>query len=154
MNAHINLDLGAATAAVSTADDLQALHEDFLRVNAILCALVDGLQSGLDGVSRWAAMLDRVGLGWDEAVMRTGIRAAREWAWELAEQAVGLDADRLSRALDDRDRDTEHLGQLISNRWSLFHLANRLVGGGDCRDVAKVVDRLSSARIDVRTISP
>src|SRR5262245_509827 len=153
MNAHINLDLGAATAAVSTADDLATLHGDFGRVNRVLFGLVDGIQAELGAATRWMAWLDRLGLGWDEAMMRTGIGAAREWAWDLAEHAVAADDAARVEILDHRDHETERLGQLISNKWSVFNIANRWAGRGDCRDLNALVDHLAAAQLDLHSLS-
>jgi len=153
MNAHINLDLGIATADVSTTEDLPAIRADFDRINTVLFAMLDELQGGLCSVSPWMARVDRLGLGFDEACMRTGIRTARDLAWRLAEDLVVVDdAEGRAHEIGARDDDTARLGQLIAHRFSLFHLANRVVCWREPRDVGVVIDALSAARVDLSTL--
>jgi hypothetical protein len=149
MNAHINLDLGIATAAVSTSEDHADLRADFVRVNDILFALLDELQGGVGALSPWLGRLDRVGLGWDEACMRLGIRTAREEAWDLSEQLVALDDAAAAEAIAERDRHTARLGGLLCRGWSPFTLGCRVVGARECRDLARITEVLSGVRIDL-----
>jgi hypothetical protein len=153
MNAHINLDLGIATAAVSTPDDLAALHDDFVRVNDVLFTLVDELQDCLGALSPWMARLDRLGLGLDEACMRSGIAFARSRAWSFSERLIAA-ADEPSRTalVVARDDDTSRVGKVICHRLSMLHLANRVVSWRECRDLPRVIDTMSSARIDVADV--
>lgn len=152
MNAHINLDLGLATAAVSTPDDLAGFRDDFVRVNDVLFALLDALQDGLGVVSPWMARLDRLGLGVDELCMRTGIAVARSQAWEFCEELVAIPPPDRAPLVADRDVWTRRLGALVCHRYSALHAANRVVAWRECRDRAQVIDALGAARIDVRTL--
>lgn len=155
MNAHINLDLGIATADVSTSEDLPAIRADFDRINVVLFAMLDELQGGLCTVSPWMQRVDRLGLGFDEACMRTGIRTARDLAWRLAEDLVAApDAEHRSAGIRDRDDDTARIGQLLTHRLSLFHAANRVVCWREPKDVCVVIDALSASRIDLEDLGP
>lgn len=149
MNAHINLDLGLATARVSNQLDLPAFRDDFVRVNRVLFALLDELQGGLGAVSPWMSRLDRVGLGMDELCMRSGIAFARTQAWELAEALVDVPPDERPALVAERDEWTERLGQLLCHRFSALHAANRVVSWREPRDQRRVIDALAAPRIDV-----
>lgn len=149
MNAHINLDLGIATAEVCTADELPAFRGDFLRVNDVLFALLDALQDGLGSVSPWMRRLDRLGLGVDELCMRTGIGFARSEAWELGELLAAAPPEARTAVIAARDADTRRLGQLLCHRFSVLHAANRVVAWREQRDVRRVIEALGAARIDV-----
>lgn len=152
MNAHINLDLGIAAAAVSTPVDHAALRDDFDRVNDVLFALLGELQAAMGGVSPWMAKLDRIGLGLDEALMRTGIGGARSRAWEFSEQLVAVPERERPALIAERDLEARRLGRVLADRWSPLHLANRAIAWRECRDRQQVIDVLGAARIDVRAL--
>lgn len=89
MNAHINLDLGIAAAAVAPGASIGALESDFGRINDVLAAMTDDVQDRLARI--WPAMrwLDRAGGRVDEAVVNFSIRRAREHAWRVATSLAG-----------------------------------------------------------------
>lgn len=152
MNAHINLDLGLATTAVCAPDELAAFRDDFVRVNDVLFALLGELQGGLGAVSPWMARLDRLGLGVDEACMRSGIALARSDAWEFAEALAGTRVDERASVVADRDEFATRMGQVLCHRFSAVHLANRVVAMRECRDRRQVIDEIGRPRIDVATL--
>jgi hypothetical protein len=103
MNAHINLDLGVATAAAGAGAPLEALRADFDAVNDVLGQLIDGCQGALDEVSPWFRLADRVGGRGDETVIRFSLVVARRQAWSVATRLsslTGADRDREIAAVD------------------------------------------------------
>jgi hypothetical protein len=152
MNAHINLDLGIATAEVSTVGDHASLHADYERVNDVLFALLDQLQGAMGSVSPWMARLDRIGLGFDEGVMRAGIASARDEAWTFSTELLAVEPAQRIERITERDLQARRMGSLLCARWSMLHHANRVVSWRECRDRATVIDALGSARIDVRSL--
>jgi hypothetical protein len=90
MNAHINLDLGIAAAAVAPGPSIQGLQNDFNTINGILCDMIDDVQDRLATV--WPAMrvIDRVCGDMDEAVVNFSIRRARDQAWAMAQTLAAL----------------------------------------------------------------
>jgi hypothetical protein len=153
MNAHINLDLGVATAAVSTREDLHILRSDFDLVNGVLFALLDAFQEGLGSVSPWMARLDRIGLGFDEELMRVGIRLGRAEAWDFAELLVGLEGPERAAAIADRDEAVWRLGRLICAPYSVLHLANRVVAWHERHAVPDVLAALGRAEVDLAAVA-
>lgn len=149
MNAHINLDLGVATAAVTSVEDRAGLRDDFDRVNGVLFALLDALQGELDDLSPWMGRVDRWGLGFDEACMRLGIRTARDDAWEFAGALVESDAAQRTGLTVARDERTRRAGRFLCHGLSPVHLANRVIARRECRDLSRIVDDLSAVRIDL-----
>lgn len=154
MNAHINLDLGIATAAVSTPEDHAGFRDDFVRVNDVLFALLDALQDAMGSVSPWMARLDRLGLGFDEALMRSGITRARGSAWTFSGELVRSEPDRRPALVAERDVEARRFGRLLCARWSAFHALNRAVALRECRDRQQVIDAMGSARIDLGSVLP
>ncbi len=153
MNAHINLDLGVATAAVSTREDLPTLRSDFDLVNGVLFALLDAFQDGLGRVSPWMARLDRIGLGFDEELMRVGIRLGRAEAWDFAELLVGLEEQDRAAAIAARDEAVWRMGRLICGRFSLLHLVNQVVAWQERHALADVLAALGTAKVDLAAMA-
>jgi hypothetical protein len=153
MNAHINFDLGLATANVAR-NHLDSIYPDFIRVNEILFRILDDLQDGLDLVSPRMGWIDRAGRGWDEAFMRIGIRQARDLAWDFAVDlcesgARAFDPERIA----ERDADTTWLGRAIIDGWSPLHLVGRFVSRSEERSASAVIDALTVGSVDLDAVA-
>jgi len=145
MNAHINLDLGLATAAVAS-EDLEAVHADFFRVNEILRQVLHGLQTRLGAVSPRVSMLDRLGGPWDERVMYVSIHTCRDLAWQFASRlAESSDARALAEA---RDNDVAWLARLMLRRWCPVAIAANIISRVESRDIPAIVDALGGVEVD------
>lgn len=104
MNAHINLDLGIAAAEVSKDTDINALHDDFNRINEILSLLVHEVEDDLSAV--WPALkfiLKHTGKV-DDYLVDFSMKLARDGAWKFANQLAAVpDSDKdLAIALRDQ----------------------------------------------------
>ncbi len=85
MNAHINLDLGIAAATVAPGDALPDLRADFMKINAVLAALVQGTKDQLARIWRPLKWLDALAGEVDDAVINFSMTLARDGAWSFAE---------------------------------------------------------------------
>jgi len=150
VNAHINLDLGVAAASVSeglTGPELERFHRDFDRVNAVLSALMDTLQDGLNEVSPWMGLLDRLGCSWDEGIMGCTIEVARDGAWSFS-RALSAGGDRVAELTAARDRWTTGLLAIVDSPRPVLRAATWIVLCREERDAAVVIDHLAGTRID------
>lgn len=86
MNAHINLDLGAAAAHVSEGENLEDLSVDFQRVNTILFSLTKEMQAGLGKVSKVMFLIDWFSKNADEKLINFSIEKARVFSWKSARE--------------------------------------------------------------------
>jgi len=150
MNAHINLDLGIVTAIVAGTTP-EELYPDFLRVNHILFAKVNGLQDCLGSVSPRMAWIDRLGGRLDERLMRVTIREARDRAWDLA-LALLEDPARSRETIANRDRDTARLGRTILGGRLHVRLLARFVAATEPVDVRPVIEAFRDRTIDLDTV--
>ena len=143
INAHINFDLGIATAQVAGAD-LQAHHEDFVQVNEFAASEVAQLQSRLARVSPLLGTFDLVnGSKEDRTLVNFGIDRARDQAWEVAELLTYLPQDHRDAELQVLDRNTANLARLILDPPGvLSKLALRSVRATEVFPVAAVIRRL------------
>lgn len=144
INAHINLDLGAAAAAISRGQTLEELRADFDAINLILGAMLDEVQDRLALI--WPAMtlLDRLGHRTDEAIMNFAILRSREAAWSVATTLAALDdeesaAEQIARF----DRRAALLAHVIRCPGLTLSAASLLVRATELRAIDRVLDALT-----------
>ena len=104
MNAHINYDLGISAAEVSKGKKLDALHDDFNRINEILSSLVHEVQDNLSVV--WPAL--KYILKWsgkvDDYLVDFSMNLARDGAWKFATELSETTDEALNACLNSRDQ--------------------------------------------------
>jgi hypothetical protein len=103
MNAHINLDLGVACAAVAPGAEIVELETDFRQINAVLAGLVQTVQQRLNRVSPLYRFADDVGGDADHAVVNFSISRAREEAWRFANALAPMDRPTAVRCVAAQD---------------------------------------------------
>ena len=113
MNAHINLDLGQATAETAPGA-LADLDPDYRHLNRILKDMIDDVQDVLAPVSPWLRWVDRLGGPEDESLAGFSITIARDQAWQAA-QTLDVMADAHSKAafVRELDRKTRVLARVV-----------------------------------------
>ncbi len=146
MNAHINLDLGVAASEVADGGSLADVRADFDAVNGVLGELVDACQGALDEVSPWMGLVDRIGGGHDETIIRFSLVIARRQAWSAATRFAALPAgparDAEIAAVDHASAGVahvvEHPGVVASALLMLVRLRERAPVGDVIRLLAAV----------------
>ena len=114
MNAHINLDLGVATAALAReAGDLASLEHDFTAINDVLASLIARCEDAVVSVSPWLKLGSRASGTLGERMVSISLVGARHQAWHLAERLVALDHDVYEAALAHADRTTTAVGRAM-----------------------------------------
>ena len=86
MNAHINLDLGVASAQVSPGSQLPGLKTDFDQINDVLAAQVGAVESEMAAVSPLIKTLSTVGLSSETTLINFNIELARKASWFTAQR--------------------------------------------------------------------
>jgi hypothetical protein len=141
MNAHINLDLGVATARAAEGDELEALRGDFARLNDVLASMVDRMQAALREVSPWSGWVDDLAGQKDEWLACWSIERARDGAWELAERLVAR-PDEATRTIELRDRKAALIGRRILTPSLPVRTAVALASLRERKELRRVVDVL------------
>lgn len=103
MNAHINLDLGIATAEVSRGENMADMEHDFNRINEILSSLLHEVEGDLSLV--WPGLkfiLKHTGKV-DDYLVDFSIKLARDGAWKFANSIAALSGTELEQAIAERD---------------------------------------------------
>jgi hypothetical protein len=151
MTAHINLDLGVATASVA-AGDPEAMYVDFFRVNQMLYEQVNGYQQMLNGVSSRMGWIDRIGGTLDERLAKMGIGGARERAWYLAIDLIDS-PDRRDQIISARDQETAHLERLILDGVVRARTISRFIASTEPTDVRVVINAFLEPAVDLDVVA-
>lgn len=122
MNAHISLDLGIATASISPGDKINDIHNDFLKINALLIAMVNEVKLKLFSMwppSKLVAKLNTSDL--ENSLAGFSMIVAREAAWQVALAYAPLLTENAQQAyITERDKKVNAFGNRILNpgAWS------------------------------------
>lgn len=145
VNAHINLDLGIATAATAPGAALPSLRRDFDRINEILALVLEHVQRAIAGISPWIGLLDRIGGCHDDEVIRFSVEAARAGAWRFATELAPLDPDASGGPVRSRDaRVARVAGTVLEPGWPLAP-GLVVIHAAESGDVRRNLDALAAA---------
>jgi len=151
MTAHINLDLGIATARVAVGDP-DSMYVDFFRVNQMLYEQLNGFQQMLNSVSSRMGWLDTIGGTLDERLAKIGIGGARERAWRLALNLIDH-PDRSDEIIAARDHETAHLEGLILEGVVRIRTISRIIASTEPSDVRVVINAFLEPSVDLDVIA-
>ncbi|MFZ1136021.1 MAG: DUF5995 family protein [Candidatus Korobacteraceae bacterium] len=143
MNAHINLDLGIASAQVSPGDQLPQLKTDFDQINDLLAAQVGAVETEMSTLSPLIKNLSTFGLSSETTMINFNIGLARDTAWFIAQRLasepsflhdVTIDGLDLAASLEGRailypPFKTEEIAQILA---------------AEVKDVRNVIDILAA----------
>lgn len=145
MNAHINLDLGIAAAAVAPGAALPGLRNDFLKINAILASLVRTVMGELSRVSPLLGLLEQVvGTGDDERIANFGMDSARDWAWSFAEMLAPLAPARQAPKIAAVDRLVAGFAQTLWHPDPVLAALFKVIRSAETDSVAEIVAALAA----------
>lgn len=115
INAHINLDLGIASAQVCTPKDIADLKSDFDQINTILSNLVESVENCL--VKIWPTLTYILKLSGkiDNFFIDFSMQTARDGAWKYANELVLLPEDQWETCILERDEKVTKIARLVSN---------------------------------------
>lgn len=140
MNAHINLDLGAACAQVAPSGSIVELESDFLQINHVLAGLVQSVQDRLNQVSPLYRFVDDIGGDTDRAVVNFSIARARDEAWRFANTLAPLDHAARRECIAEQDN-------------AVARLARRVLRPGPIASTGLLAVRLTERRTPAKIIA-
>lgn len=144
INAHINLDLGIAVSeTIGPQEDLQDIHDDFNKINAILASMVDGVQQKIGLVSPFFYLLDKVADGKEDLIATFSINIARDEAWLFANEYHNA-TDKLA-VFSKRDISIGNIALKLSNTKSrILRWVIKFIRWFERKNVAQAAEVLSS----------
>jgi hypothetical protein len=146
MNAHINLDLGVAAAAVAAGDNITSLKNDFMKVNQILAGLTNEMQGRVAKVSRMMFLLDWIGKNNDEVIINFSIAKAREQAWNFAYVLAFLQGPEKKTAIHGTDNTIWKLAALLKRPpLHIVHYILRTIYFFEDKNVKTIITKLEES---------
>ncbi|MFB9079635.1 DUF5995 family protein [Flavobacterium procerum] len=115
MNAHINLDLGIASAEVCTVEDIADLKHDFDQINSILSNLVAGVEKCLVKIWPTLAWILKCTGKIDTLCIDFSMETARNGAWKFANEFVAVPENEREACTQLRDKRITEIARLVSN---------------------------------------
>jgi Family of unknown function (DUF5995) len=150
VNAHINVDLGIATAMTAPGRELAELRQDFDRVNEILASMIANVERDLSELSPWIGLLGRLGGRHDDAIIRFSLTAARTEAWRFAVELAPLSPEHWAGPIKARDVRAARLADVVLHPgWlSAALLLIRARETNDVRRTIEVLNRVPGPDLD------
>ncbi|SHH19606.1 DUF5995 family protein [Flavobacterium defluvii] len=115
INAHINLDLGIASAEISTVEDIEDLKADFDKINSILSSLVAGVEKCLIKIWPTLALILKCTGKIDTLCIDFSMEEARKGAWKFANEFVAIPENEREACTRIRDKRITEIARLVSN---------------------------------------
>jgi hypothetical protein len=115
INAHVNLDLGIASAQVSTPEDIESLKSDFDQINTILSNLVGSVEKCLIKIWPTLTIILKLSGKIDNFFIDFSMRTARDGAWKYANEFVALPENQREACIQERDVKITEIARLVSN---------------------------------------
>lgn len=85
MNAHIGLDLGIAAATVAPGGDIENIHNDFNKINTVLCDLINEVKASLFSMWPLSKLISKLNMGkFENDLAGFSMNIARDAAWQSA----------------------------------------------------------------------
>jgi uncharacterized protein DUF5995 len=147
MNAHIDYDLGIASAQVAgTMEGLESLHNDFDKINDLLACLVPTVFTELGELSPLIHLVEDVDEPGEEKLVDLVMDVARDFAWLLANELVILrDApDLQQKLLGLKDQELTWIGNKVVKPGGLVEKVVHVVWIPESKNVQKNIEALAT----------
>ncbi len=150
MNAHINLDLGIAAAAICPGPQIASLKNDFFSINDILASLVNKVQDELAKIWPFLKVIDKVAGKLDEGLADFSMTIARDGAWKVAKDLALLDEKQRTAYIVQLDKRVAPFGSGIANPGFILGLVTGIVRMGENKNVAQNIEILNQTSETVK----
>jgi hypothetical protein len=144
INAHINLDLGIATAAVAPGNRLPGIKADFDQINVVLASLVATVEKEIAEVSPAIGLLEELGMRTESTIINFDLDKARDLAWHTASRLAVTPADKLDAAIDLLDLATAAFGALVAHPGPKIDLILAPIRVVESDNIRRVIDVLAA----------
>jgi Family of unknown function (DUF5995) len=147
ISAHINLDLGIATAAVAPGDQLAGIQKDFDQINGVLASLVAIVEKELAEVSPLIGMLEELDLRTETSIINFDMNRARDLAWFHAQRLAVTPPNEVATVIDELDLVAAAFGQLVAHPGPAIDALVTPIRLAESNDVRRVVDVLATPSV-------
>lgn len=153
VNAHIDLDLGIAASEIAPGDEIDSLHTDFNRVNAVLASQVSGVVGEIDSLSPVLADIYHVLMRHEIDLITRSLVVFRDSSWRFAKLLACEPSIMHHATIMVKDLEVAKLGTLIFFPPELIAGFVAVVALRESRDVVhniEVLNGIASAPAPIR----
>ncbi len=143
INAHINLDLGIATASVSTPDNIESLHHDYNQINEVIANVYNSMDNALRKISWTAVFLKSLDTGGTHSVINFSIHKARDTAWSNAQLLTGMDISQADQVIRSTDAVISKVATAIQNPVGIIQWLTKSILLFESNDIRKNISILN-----------
>lgn len=144
MNAHINLDLGIATAAAAPGDQLPGTQAGFDQINAVLASLVGTVEKEIAEVSPAIGLLEELGMRTETTIINFDLTKARDLAWFHAQRLAVTPPNEIGAVIDELDLAVAAFGELVAHPGPVIDAALAPIRLVESDNIRRVIDVLAS----------
>jgi hypothetical protein len=147
VNAHIDLDLGIAASEIAPGAQIESLHDDFNKINAVLASQVRGVLDEIDSLSPVLADLYDVLMQHEIDLIDEGLIVFRDGAWRFATLLACEPSIMHQATIMVKDLEVAKLGTLILYPPPMLASIAAVIAASESRDVVhniEVLDGIAS----------
>lgn len=148
INTHINLDLAIAAAEVSDGASIDALENDFMKINDVIATLIDDVQECLGRVWLPMRLLERVVSGRHVPVINFSIDKARTASWSSAVLLAAMDRPQREAYIQQMDAAVLVLGKRIHSPGTLTALMLRGILATEYNDIKRTINLIDTTVVE------
>ena len=142
MNAHINLDLGIAAAAVSSNKNINELKTDFDKINEILSSLINEVQENLAKIWPTLKWILQKTKKVDDYLVDFSMKLSRDGAWKFANSIVNKTDVELKLLIAARDKKVADKSSIVTNPGFRVRIIFGIIRIGERGSVKEKIEKL------------
>lgn len=144
ISAHINIDLGVASAQTAPGAEIDDLEGDFQKVNDVLATLVPASLAEISELSPLLHLLEDVAGQKEEEIINFSIKVARKFSWNLALQLAPLTASDQEEIIDQKNTTVAKLGDKVVNPGFVTASILKKIHAVEVKNVNQIIDTLNA----------
>jgi hypothetical protein len=144
ISAHINIDLGVASAQTAPGAEIQELKGDFQKVNDVLAALVPTSLNEVSRLSPLLHLLEDVAVKGEEAIINFSIKVARDFSWMLATQLAPLSANEQGVIIEEKNVIVAKLGERVVHPSYFTESILKNIRAVEVKNVDQIINTLNA----------
>lgn len=139
MNAHISLDLGIAAVETMIDQPIEALHDDFNKINEVLSNLVDDVQRDLCQI--WPALtwILKFAGKLDDKITDFSMKLARDGAWRFATNLSEMPPDQAKEFIKARDQKVTNKASIVTHPGFFVSMILKFIRWGEKGTIAQKI---------------
>jgi hypothetical protein len=153
MNPHINIDLAVAAARTCPGEAIGALHNDFVKINAILSGIVPTVISEIGSLSPCLHLISDLSEDGETSIIDFSLDEARNQSWDMAVKLASLPKLAQEHEIANLNVSISALGNKIISPGLIGAAVVAIIEAAEVKDVVRIAQVLNSGN-PIAPVSP